>query len=123
MNNKRIKELLNQHGDALIAGQDIRDQLLAAQEDKPEELDGLMQLAALIKNTLVPRPVPAFRASLRQALEYQAPAEIAIASPPPTYKKVLMTVAAAGSLLSIAGLSLILFRRRRGTTQVAVTTA
>jgi hypothetical protein len=118
-----LAEALTRHADALNKGEDISGQLLAAQPEHEQELDSLFRLATAIKGSLVPMPVPSFRADLRRALEFQAPAQIAVGLPPARYKTVVMAVAATGSLLSIAGLSLILVRRRRGSTQPATTVA
>jgi hypothetical protein len=123
MKHELLDESLTRHADALIKGVDISGELLAAQPEHEQELDTLFRLAAAIKGSLVPVPVPAFRADLRRALEFQAPAEIAVGRPPARYKTVVMAAAATGSLLSIAGLSLILVRRRRGSTQPATTVA
>ena len=118
-----LAEALTRHADALNKGEDISGQLLAAQPEHEQELDSLFRLATAIKGSLVAVPVPAFRANLRLALEFQAPAQITVGRPPARYKTVAMAVAATGSLLSIAGLSLILVRRRRGSTQPAATVA
>ena len=123
MKHELLEESLTRHADALIRGEDISGELLDSQPEHEQELDSLFRLAAAIKGALVPVPVPAFRANLRRALEFQAPTEIAIGRPPARYKTVVMAAAATGSLLSIAGLSLILVRRRRGSTQPATTVA
>ena len=123
MKHELLDESLTRHADALIKGEDISGQLLAALPEHEQELDSLFRLATAIKGSLVPVPVPAFRADLRRALEFQAPAQIAIGRPPARYKTVVMAAAATGSLLSIAGLSLLLVRRRRGSTQPATTVA
>lgn len=123
MKRETVDESLARHSDALVDGEDITTELLAAYPEQEQELEPLFQLAASIKNAFVQVPVPPFRADLRRALEFQAPAEIAIGRPTPGYKRVVMAAAATGSLLSIAGLSLILFRRRRGSGQPAPTAA
>ena len=118
-----LDEALTRHADALIQGEDISGQLLASQPEHAQELDSLFRLAMAIKGSLVPVAVPAFRADLRRALEFQAPVQIAVGRPSAGYRTVMMVAAATGSLLSIAGLSLILVRRRRGSTQPAATVA
>jgi len=118
-----LAEALTRHADALNKGEDISGQLLASQPEHEQELDSLFHLATAIKGSLVRVPVPAFRGDLRRALEFQAPAQISVGRPPARYKTVVMAAAATGSLLSIAGLSLILVRRRRGSTQPATTVA
>jgi hypothetical protein len=117
MKHNPITETLSRHVEALIRGEDIAANLLAERPLQDQELEPLMNLAAAIKQALVPVPVPAFRADLHRALAYQAPAQIAIGRPPARYKNVVMAAAATGSLLSIAGLSLILVRRRRSATR------
>ena len=123
MKHDLLTESLTRHADALNRGEDISGALMAEQPEHRQELDALLSLAVAIKDSLVPVAVPAFRADLRRALEFQAPVQIAIGRPPTRYKTVVMAAAATGSLLSIAGLSLILFRRRRSTTQPAATVA
>ena len=123
MNNDLLDDSLTRHADALIKGEDISGELLSAQPEPEQDLASLFRLAAAIKGSLVPVPVPAFRADLRRALEFQTPVQIAVGRPPANYKTVVMAAAATGSLLSIAGLSLILVRRRRSSTQPATTVA
>lgn len=123
MDDSLLEELLNRHADAIVEGRDISNQLLADLPGNLSEIDNLFRLASTLKEILVPKTVPVFRQKLRKALEYQAPAEITLTPPAPVVKKVLMGLAATGSILSIAGLSFIIFRRRRGETQTAVSSA
>ena len=123
MKHDPLDESLTHHADALIKGEDISAELLTGHPESEDELDSLFRLAAAINKSLVPVPVPAFRSDLRKALEYQSTSQIAVGRPPARYKTVVMAAAATGSLLSIAGLSLILVRRRRGSTHAATTVA
>jgi len=123
MDDRRLEEILNRHADAIIEGRDIGSQLLADLPGNLAEVELLLRLASTLKETLVPKTVPAFKQRLRKALEYQAPSEIRLSPPTPVFRKVLMGLAATGSILSIAGLSFILFRRRRGGAQAAASSA
>lgn len=123
MDDRHIEEILNRHADAIIEGRDISSQLLADKPANLAEIGDLFRLALALREALVPKAVPVFQKRLRQALEFQAPSEITLSPPRSVVRKVLMGLAATGSILSIAGLSFILFRRRRGGAQTATSSA
>ena len=124
MNEEQLQDILNRYTDSLLRGEEQADDWASLEAVNDEAIPPLMQLALAIKDALKPvSPMPSYREKLREALEFQAPPEIEIAAPMPRYRKLLMGIAAAGSILSLAGFSIILFRRRRETSQPVTTPA
>lgn len=114
MSADELSEVLAIQAEALNRGEDYRPLLLAAPPDQRPELEALFDLAAAVKDALVPVPVPAFREQLRRALEYEGASRLMIGRPRSGRKTFWMAAAATGSVLSIAGLSVFFYRRRRG---------
>lgn len=124
MNEEQLQDFISRYTDSLLRGEGQVDGWTSLEAADDEAATPLMNLSLAIKDALKPvSPISAYRERLRDALEFQASAEISIAPPTPRFRKVLMGVAAAGSIISIAGLSLIFFRRRRETSQPVTTPA
>lgn len=112
MKKNELAEILTAHADALIEGRDISAQFLARFPERSAELSPLFQLASSMRSALTPVSSPDFRARLhRQLTDYAPSGPITIA--PAARPKLVWLVAAAGSLLSVAGLALWALRRFR----------
>jgi len=123
MNEQKRADALNAHAEALIVDPDEAGPLLELDPELAAELGSLFQLSKELRGTLVPVSVPAFKARLRRQLESYAPAEVTIGPSITRQRRMWLAVATAGSMLSIAGILVVLIRRLRpssdGTTQPA----
>ncbi len=113
MNKREMANALNAHADALNRGEDLGNELLARYPNAAGELAELFQLAEQLRATLVPVAVPAFKERLRHELETFSPAEVVIGRSRSRQKRWL-AFAAAGSALSVIGISLVVLRHLRG---------
>ena len=112
MKKDELADILSAHADALIEGRDISAQFLARFPEQSAELSALFQLASSMRSALTPVSSPEFRSRLhRQLTDYAPSGPITIA--PVARPKMVWLVAAAGSLLSVAGLALWALRRFR----------
>ena len=118
--------LLSIHADALISGEDIESRLLLQYPEYAHELSPLLQLAASIKETLLPVQAPELQSRIWQELEETAVFSRIRFFPKSRRRLVMMTVA-TGSLLSAVGLGVWVLRRFRSVSesgaQPAATTA
>ncbi len=106
-----IAELLAEHADGLNLEADVSGQLLEENSDHSAELATLFELARSLKTTLVPVNAAAFKASLRRRLEGRSPQTHLIKRITSSQNIIWVVVAAAGSVLSIAGVLLIVLRK------------
>jgi hypothetical protein len=120
MQKEDLLDVLADHADALNRGHDSASHWLARYPVHEAELRILFHLASEIKKALVPVDVPdQFRLRLHHGLLIQPlPLSDDAAGRP---NRVWLGVAAVGSLLSLAGLSLLLTRRLRSVTSEGVT--
>jgi len=124
MKEKEIEDVLADHADALNRDEDVSQQLLAAHADQAHELAPLLQLAAALKAALMPVRAPAFKNKLGQELVSYGPPVITLGQSVSKRKaKVWLALAAAGSLLSAAGVVAFLLRRMRGVKEPAPQTS
>jgi hypothetical protein len=127
MNRWKLASILSDHADGLNEGRDMAAHLLADYPQATAELAPLFQLASSLKRVLVPVRAPVrFVNQLQQDLINYAPPEVVVKAPKSGQRIILVGVAAAGSVLSVAGLALLLLRRLRNPGkpgQQAVTTA
>lgn len=116
MKKSELIELLNDQVDALNAGR-INAEIFDWRQHFEEsvEIASLFQLAEDVKAALIPVPVPPFREQLRRQLENYEPANVTIRSSSVGRKQKVFFVAVAGSVLSAAGLFIVLLRRLRST--------
>lgn len=122
MRKQELLDALAKHADALNSGYDTASQWLARYPEHEPELRTFLQLASEIKKVLVPVDVPdQFRLQLHHGLMIQPLPFTDDETGRP--KRVWLGVAAVGSLLSLAGLSLLLSRRLRSVTSEGVTGA
>jgi hypothetical protein len=106
MRKGELAEILALHAEALNAGKEQADLLLARYPEQSSELAALLWLARSVQSALVPvKPRPAFSASLRQELARQRPAD------DDDSRRLLWWGAALGSALSVAGLVFLIIRR------------
>ncbi len=114
-----MRELLDQHARALMLGIKEDDVLLAQYPEDSEELKSLFQLAGAIKAALVPVKAPeSFKLELREELLSIPPDEILIDDTNSKQKRWLV-VAAAGSVISVLGIVVIVLRKIRSASQSA----
>lgn len=124
MSENEIEDILTDHADALNRGQELSEQFLAANEGQAEELAPLLQLAAALKAALTPISAPAFKAKLGQELVSYGPPVITLGRSVSKRKaKTWLALAAAGSLLSAAGVAALFWRRVRGVKEPAPQTS
>jgi flagellar biogenesis protein FliO len=112
MKKDELAEILATHADALVEGRDISAQFLAHFPEQSAELSSLFQLASSIRSALTPVSSPDFRSRLQSQLTDYAPSG-PITITPTARPKMVWLVAAAGSLLSVAGLAIWALRRFR----------
>lgn len=106
-----LEEILTAHADDLNRGTDTTESLVAQYAALFPELPMLLHLGKLLKKALVPvKPRTSFVRLLKQQLLYGLPAE-AISTPPPS--RLTLVGAVVGSILSLAGVGLLLLRRAR----------
>lgn len=116
MKKRELAAILLAHADGLIEGNDRTDQFLIDYPEMAAELRPLFDLAASIQEVLVPVKAPVnFVNRLRKDLLTYSGPKISIKAPISGQKVLLMGVATAGSVLSVAGLVLLMVRRLRGT--------
>lgn len=111
MNEDEFSDYLADYADAMHAGDDFSSRLLTEQPEESANLKKLFELSNLVKAVLVPVRAPSFKASLRLRLErkqLERPRFRVLAS---RQNIVWMLVAAAGSLLSITGVVLLVIRK------------
>lgn len=112
MRRKKLLTLLAEHAEALNEGGDAFDSLdwLKSQPLEAQRVLPLLKLAEAVKRVLVPvRPSPQFRHHLRQRLN--TPATQSPMTTPSSTRWVWWSTAVLGTLLSVTGLSLFLWRR------------
>lgn len=116
MKKRELAAILSAHADGLIIGKDQSAQLLSDYPEEAAELKPLFHLAAAIQTALVPIKAPvAFVNRLRSDLMAHTPPEITVKAPISAQRILLMGVAAAGSVLSVTGIALLIWRRLKPT--------
>lgn len=114
MTEHEYEDVLATHADALNRGEALGDQLLAEHAEQAEELAPLFQLAGALKAALIPVQAPAFKSRLgHELVSYGPPVVVLGRSVSKRKAKAWLAVAAAGSLLSAAGVAAFLVRRFR----------
>ena len=130
----KIVELLSEHAEALQAGGDAGEELLAANPERQGMLAGLFAVAARVRAALAPvEPPPDFVTDLKRQLMANADRARAVTRRERTVQRRALVVAAGAggavyvlglvalavrSGLSLAGLlAAVIKRRRRGRTQ------
>jgi hypothetical protein len=119
MNKRELGTILCAHADALNKGIDSTAQYLNDFPDDSAELASLFQLASSVQAVLVPIRAPmTFVSRFRNELMAYTHSEIPIRTPLSAQKVLLVGVAAAGSVLSVTGLVILVLRRLKGTDKV-----
>lgn len=124
MKRRELATILAAHADGLIRGKDTAAQLLADYPEVAAELGPLFRLAASIEAVLVPVKAPVtFVGRLRQDLMHYATAEAPAKASISGQKVLWVGVAAAGSVLSVTGLALLVMRRLKASGKAGRQTA
>jgi hypothetical protein len=118
MNEMELAEILTEHADKLNRGEDISAQYMAQHPEDPAELNPLFGLAKSVKTVLVPVRATAYKSSLRQRLDGSSQRGRTLRAVASKTNIVWISVAAAGSLLSIAGLVLIVLKKIKASARV-----
>lgn len=118
MNDNEFAEILAEHADNLNRGEDISARYIAQQPEDPAELKSLFGLAKSVRAALVPVRATAFRSSLRQRLDRSSQRGRSLRTVASRTNFVWISVAAAGSMLSIAGLVLIVLKKIKTSAKV-----
>ena len=120
MKQARLSDLLASHADALNRGEDVSGVLLTEFGQTFPELEGLLRLASLVKQALVPiAPPPTMVARIWRTLHRNEQMQ---ALPAFTRQGIWVGVLGAGLLLSVAGILIWLFRRFRPISQSPIST-
>jgi hypothetical protein len=124
MKRRELASILSAHADGLISGDDRSDQFLLDFPEAAAELRPLFNLAASIQAVLVPVKAPvAFVNRLRHDLMNYSGPEISVKGPLSGQRILWMGVAAAGSVLSVTGLALWVWRRLKSSGETGQQTA
>lgn len=124
MKDDELVEILDAHSASLIVGPESDQQQLQQYPEHSVELASLFSIASSLKKIMVPQEAESYKEALRRQLLSEpatGPLKIALAS-----KRRLTwgVVAAAGSLISVVGLAIIVIRRvKTGTSQETQTAA
>ena len=114
MTYNEIEDVLVAHADALNQGEELTEQLLNDHPGQADELVPLFQLAGALKAALTPVSAPAFKARLGHDLvKYGPPVVVLGRSVSKRKARAWLALAAAGSVISAAGLATLLLRRVR----------
>ena len=124
MNRRELATILAAHADGLIKGNDTAAQLLRDYPEAAAELGSLFRLAASIEAVLVPVKAPVtFVGRLRHDLMSYSTAEVPEKASISGQKVLWMGVAAAGSVLSVTGVALLVARRLKTSAKAGQPTA
>jgi hypothetical protein len=116
MNRWKLAAILSDYADGLFEGVDTADVLLSEYPQESAELGPLFRLAASLQSVLVPVRAPvSFVSRLHEDLMSYSPTKVVIEQERSGQKALWVGVAAAGSVLSVAGLVVLVLRRLRGT--------
>lgn len=120
MTQDELNDVLAQHADGLARDEELAGRLLSQHRDHAAELAPLFQLASALKEALTPViPAPAFRNALGYELvKYGPPVVVLGRSVSKRRARAWLAFAAAGSVLSAAGLAALLLRRVRSVKDV-----
>lgn len=114
MTHNEIEELLTIHADALNRDEELSEQLVAGNSERADELIPLFQLASALKAALTPAVAPAFKTRLGQELVNYGPPVVVLGHSVSKRKaKAWLALAAAGSVISAAGVTALILRRLR----------
>ncbi|HSG17135.1 MAG TPA: hypothetical protein VLE70_12550 [Anaerolineae bacterium] len=120
MTQKEIEDVLAAHADALNQDEELSEQLLAEHAEQADELVPLFQLATVLKAALTPVSAPAFKTKLgHELVNYGPPVVVLGRSVSKRKAKAWLALAAAGSVISVAGVVALLLRRVRTMEDVA----
>ena len=130
MTQKEIEDVLAAHADALNQDEELSEQLLAEHAEqadqgltdraRADELVPLFQLATVLKAALTPVSAPAFKTKLgHELVNYGPPVVVLGRSVSKRKAKAWLALAAAGSVISVAGVVALLLRRVRTMEDVA----
>lgn len=125
MEGDTIANILAAHADALNRGENATDEYLSRYPAQARDLASLFRLAEAIRETMPPvTPSDLFRESLSRHLGNFSSSMALVDRPNDQDGARWRTVVAAGSLISVAGLTIYLMRRwRLGASHTEPTTA
>lgn len=120
MTDQELANILAEHADALNRGEELGEQLLLSNQEQAGELASLLQLASVLKAALTPVPAPAFKERLGYELvKYGPPVVVLGRSVSKRRARAWLALAAAGSVISVAGVAALMLRRVRTVKDVA----
>lgn len=119
MTEEELQDVLTEHAEGLMRDEELGDELLSSHPDHAAELAPLFQLASALKAALTPVSAPAFKKELGYELvKYGPPVVVLGRSISKRRARAWLAVAAAGSLISAAGVAALLLRRVRSVEDV-----
>lgn len=114
MTQEEIQDVLARHADGLNRDEELADELISKHQEQAAELAPLLQLASALRAALTPVSAPAFTKELGQELvKYGPPVVVLGRSVSKRRARAWLAVAAAGSLISAAGVTALILRRVR----------
>ncbi len=107
-----MRESLSHLTDLILLDENLVEGSIASYDSQNNQLDSLMELAAALKDTLVPLTNPSLKIRVRETLANYSTPEVLLrrASRVPAY---LVILALAGSIISIISVIILLLRRLR----------
>jgi hypothetical protein len=110
MTKDELHNVLADHVEGLARDEELANRLLSENREQATELAPLFQLASALKEALTPVvPGPAFRRELGQELVKYGP-PLVVLGRSVSKRRAWVAVAAAGSLLSLAGVVALVLR-------------
>ena len=120
MSENEVQDVLAQHADGLNRDEELGEQLLTVHAEQVDELTPLLQLASALKAALTPVSAPVFKRRLGYELvNYGPPVVVLGRSVSKRRARAWLALAAAGSVISAAGVTALLLRRERGVKEAA----
>jgi hypothetical protein len=114
MTEKELQDVLAKHADGLNRDEELGELLLARNQEQAGDLAPLLQLASALKVALKPVSAPVFQKKLgNELVNYGPPVVVLGRSVSKRRGRAWFAVAAAGSLISVAGVTALFLRRVR----------
>ena len=119
MTEKELQDILTDHADGLNRGEELSEALLSQHHQESDELATLLYLASALKSALTPVTNAAFKERLgHELVSYGPPVVVLGRSISKRRARAWLAVAAAGSVISVAGVTALIVRRLRSVKDV-----
>jgi len=119
MSEKELQDILTEHADALNRDEELSEVLVSKYQGQSGELAPLLNLASALRSALTPVSNAAFKERLGYELvNYGPPVVVLGRSVSKRRARAWLAVAAAGSVISVAGVTALIVRRLRNVKDV-----